>query len=77
MTRLGNYTKHRRRVRNSPTHVIRQCRVCGCRDQHSCEVVVVREGVECVESCFWVAWDLCSACVKDESHCGVTVRVGG
>lgn len=30
----------------------RHCRVCGCDEENAC-----------VGGCFWVEWDLCSACV--------------
>lgn len=36
----------------------RACRQCGCTDM-DCSGCVERTG----EACFWVEWDLCSACV--------------
>jgi hypothetical protein len=32
-----------------------RCKVCGCTDQWGCD-----------EGCYWVAENLCSACVSDE-----------
>jgi hypothetical protein len=32
----------------------RNCRVCGCTEEHACEVLGI--------PCCWVEWDLCSAC---------------
>jgi hypothetical protein len=33
----------------------RKCRVCGCTDAHGC-----------ANGCYWVEWDLCSACVEED-----------
>lgn len=37
------------------TAAMRRCRKCGCTDEYGC-----------AEGCYWVAEDLCSACVSDE-----------
>jgi hypothetical protein len=39
----------------------RVCRVCGCRDDRACRDATTEE------PCYWVAADLCSACVGKES----------
>ena len=38
---------------------VRACQVCGCTD-NDCRGCVARTG----QPCFWVAADLCSACVE-------------
>lgn len=40
----------------------RTCRVCGCTDEN-CRQCVEKTG----QPCYWVAEDLCSACVEPES----------
>lgn len=35
-----------------------QCRVCGCTDSHACATPSGQ--------CYWVEWDLCSACAAKE-----------
>lgn len=37
----------------------RRCRVCGCTDDHACP-----------GGCYWVEYDLCSACAEKMEKCG-------
>lgn len=45
------------RRRDRPVSKVRTCRVCGCTDS-DCEQCIERTG----EPCYWVEFDLCSAC---------------
>ncbi|MFA5487349.1 MAG: hypothetical protein WDA05_04945 [Candidatus Methanomethylophilaceae archaeon] len=51
----------------------RTCRICGCTEEHACETVC--------GACYWVEYDLCSACAKDKAHdkktFSVTVSISG
>ena len=51
------------------TENVRHCRVCGCTDD-DCSQCIERTG----EPCYWVEWDLCSACATETAEAGVADR---
>ena len=42
---------------------VRSCRVCGCTD-NDCRQCIEKTG----EPCYWVAADLCSACIPEANE---------
>lgn len=50
-------------LRKPTAQLVRSCRVCGCTED-DCSGCIERTG----EPCYWVAADLCSACVSTQTE---------
>lgn len=44
----------------------RICHICGCDEYHACRTID--------DTCHWVAWDLCSACLFDFAIANLAAR---